>query len=243
MLDGPIEAALRALSGSVSNSSHRSALLFAVRACVNFTMTHGGRMGNPHLYFVDYGLDNRTRRGYVFNMSTRSLVDGPFSVAHGSGSSTHRNGVPTVFSNGRYASSLGLYRTANTYSFTGHYTASGGASTQYTATAVRLDGLSGRFNDRARVRGVVMHTAPYVTANDSGTSLGCPAVEEARRNLVLTMAAGGLVFLFSPNDQDWMDNDPWVHYRTYPTGDARITDGAKSAHEFPVHPPETVLTY
>lgn len=53
----------------------------------------------------------------VFDMRALALVDGPFTMAHGRGSSTNRYGVPTRFSNasGSEATSLGLYLAEDTY--------------------------------------------------------------------------------------------------------------------------------
>jgi len=73
-----------------------------------------------------------------------------------------------------------------------------------------MKGVSGRFNSTARERGVVVHGAPYVTPSGAGRSEGCPAMEQSRaRRLIPMIANGGLVFLFSPNDGNWLANDPW----------------------------------
>jgi hypothetical protein len=141
-------------------------------------------------------------------MNQKKVVEGPFIVAAGRGSAEDARGVPTHFSNGSGSgtTSLGLYVTQGTYAFTGH---SGGSL--YSSIGLRLNGVSGRFNDRALARGVVVHGAPYVTASGSGRSLGCPAMEQARAHrLIPKIANGGLVFLFSPNDAQWMRNDPWA---------------------------------
>jgi L,D-transpeptidase-like protein len=200
--------ALSALSPSVTNTSHPEALRKAVQAYYNFKTAHPDQVRNPYLYFVDYGLSKRTPRGYVFDMDQKKLVDGPFIVAAGRGSSENADGVPTRFSNGSGSgtTSLGLYVTEGTYAFTGH---SGGSL--YSSIGLRLNGVSGRFNDRALARGVVVHGAPYVTTSGSGRSLGCPAMEQDRAHrLIPKIANGGLVFLFSPKDAQWMNNDPWA---------------------------------
>jgi hypothetical protein len=205
----PVEGALAALAPGVRSSSP-DALPFAFRAYFAFRAAHPGEVRNPLLYFVDYGLDNRKRRGYVFDMDALRVVDGPFAVAHGRGSLAPRDGVPIHFGNVRNSaeSSLGLYLTMNTYGFVGHL--AGGGS--YGSIGLRLDGRSGRFNDHAFARGVVAHGAPYVTADDAGRSEGCPAMEQDRaRRLLPALAEGGVVFLFSPNDADWVAHDPWVH--------------------------------
>ena len=202
------ERAEAVLGRHVERQSHPSALRSALRAYYAYAAAHPDEVRNPYFFYVDYGLDNRTPRGYVFDMSAVELVEGPFTVAHGRGSSTARNGVPTRFSNrsGSHMSSLGLYVAQETYGFRGK---SGGRA--YRSVGLRLKGVSGAFNSAARRRGIVSHGAPYVTARDAGRSQGCPAMEQARADRLLPkLANGGLVFLFSPRDARWLREDPWI---------------------------------
>src|SRR5690606_33552400 len=94
-----VATALDALAPHVRRMSHPEALRTAFRAYYNYRAANPGRVRKPYLFFVDFGLDNRTPRGYVFDMERLKLVDGPFTVAHGTGSSRSRNSVPTTFSN------------------------------------------------------------------------------------------------------------------------------------------------
>jgi hypothetical protein len=202
------EAALRALSVYVSGSSNPDALRVAFEAYYRFRADHPDEVGKPYLYFVDLGLDNRTPRGYMFDMELLQLVEGPFHVAHGSGSLGARDGVPARFSNepGSRASSLGLYLAKETYSFRGSV-----AGRPYTSIGLRLIGESGRFNDAAEARRIVAHGAPYVTATRAGRSEGCPAMEPARAvRLLPLLANGGVVFIYSPNDSSWLEQEPWL---------------------------------
>ena len=117
-------------------------------------------------------------------------------------------GVPTRFTNveGSATSSLGLYVAQETYGFSGK-----SAGVRYTSIGLRMKGVSGKFNSRARERGVVVHGAPYVTASKAGRSEGCPAMEMSRAERLIPMIAnGGLVFHFSPLDAKWMREDPWL---------------------------------
>lgn len=201
-----VATALSALSGSVRTMSHPRALSDAFRSYYAYKAAHPNAVKKPFLYFVDYGLSSTTARGYVFDMESRTVVDGPFTVAHGRGSGP-RSGVPTRFTNrhGAATTSLGLYLTQETYAFSGK--ASGSF---YRSIGLRLQGLSGSFNDNARSRGVVAHGAPYVTRGGSGRSEGCPAVEPGRAERLMPMLANGsLVFLFAPNEE-WLANDPWL---------------------------------
>jgi hypothetical protein len=194
-----IDSALRALTSSVRPLSHPKALETAFRSYFAYMNAHPSDVKKPLLYFVDYGLPSTEPRGYVFNMNTMSIVEGPFTVAHGRGSSTSRYGVPTRFSNGfgSAMTSLGLYVAQELYRFTGH---AGGMT--YSSVGLRLQGVTPGSNDNARARGVVAHGAPYVSATKAGRSEGCPAMEEHRAERVLPeLANGGMVFLFAPESQ------------------------------------------
>lgn len=201
------KTALSALATVVRPLSHPQALEDAFRSYFAFKTAHPDEVKKPYLYFVDYGLPSTTPRGYVFDMSSLKIVDGPFTVAHGRGSSTTQYGVPTRFSNavGSAATSLGLYLAKATYAFHGK---SGGHP--YASVGLRLMGVSSGFNDNAFARGVVAHGAPYVTPTKAGRSEGCPAMEQARaQRLLPELAEGGMVFLFAP-ESDWMTADQWL---------------------------------
>jgi len=199
--------AIDALSHVVGPLSSTEALADGVRSYFAFKTTHPNEVRNPYLYFVDYGLPSTSPRGYVFDMSALKLLAGPFTVAHGRGSSAGREGVPTRFSNssGSAATSLGLYLTESTYPFVGN---SGGRS--YHSIGLRLIGVSDGFNDNAFARRVVAHGAPYVTPVKAGRSEGCPAMEQSRaKQLLPKIANGGMVFLYAP-DSNWLSSDPWI---------------------------------
>ena len=201
------KAAINSFGELVGPLSHRKALETAFRSYYAYKAEHPERVTKPFLYFVDYGLPSTQPRGYLFDMTALKIIEGPFTVAHGRGSSTSRSGIPTRFSNrpGSAATSLGLYVAQETYPFSGK---SGGQ--RYHSLGLRLMGVSGDYNDNARARGVVAHGAPYVTSSRAGRSEGCPAIEQSRaRRLLPKLANGGLVFLFAP-EKEWMSDDPWV---------------------------------
>jgi len=199
--------AVRAFATAVRPLSHPKALETAFRSYFAYKAAHPDEVKKPLLYFVDYGLPSTQPRGYIFDMDSLHIVEGPFTVAHGRGSSRSQYGVPSRFSNssGSAATSLGLYVAENTYDFHGH---TGGR--MYSSTGLRLKGVSEGYNDNALARGVVAHGAPYVAPDKAGRSEGCPAMEQDRARRVLPeLANGGMVFLFAP-DQEWMADDPWL---------------------------------
>lgn len=200
--------AVEALAPFVTTSSHHLALDRAFKAYFNYREAHPENVRTPYLYYVDFGLGNLEPRGYVFDMEALRVVEGPFTVAAGSGSGSDARGVPMEFSNreGSNATSLGLFVTGDTYAFRGKSN-----GTPYQSIGLRMEGVSDKYNDAAYQRGVVIHGAPYVTPDRAGRSEGCPAMEPDRAERLLPMLAGGsLVFLFSPNDRDWAYGDPWT---------------------------------
>lgn len=119
------------------------------------------------LIVVDMALDARQKRLWAFDLKDREkprLVVNHL-VSHGSGSDPDGDGKAQRFSNTPHSNmtSLGLFKVAERYA--GKH-----------GWSRRLDGLLGRFNDRARERAVVLHAAPYVTPVRAGRSQGCPAV-------------------------------------------------------------------
>lgn len=215
-----VGSALVLLERRVGRTSHPEALRTAFRAYWNYRENHPNEVRKPYLYFVDYGLDSREPRGWVFDMDRMEVVEGPFTVAHGRGSATGAHGVPMRFTNveNSLTTSLGLYRAEETYRFRG--TASG---RRYSSIGLRLTGVSGQFNSAARSRGIVVHGAPYVTRAAAGRSEGCPAMEPERaERLIPLIAEGGMVFHYSPYDSRWLNSDPWVA----PAGDGRLASAS-----------------
>jgi L,D-transpeptidase catalytic domain len=147
------------------------------------------------LTVIDFSRPSTAERMWVYDLRTRELLFKEL-VSHGRGSGRTD---ATAFSNQPESnkSSLGLYRTAETY-FGKH------------GYSLRLDGLEPGVNDRARDRGIVMHAADYVNGGAAkaqgylGRSLGCPAVRpEITRELIETVKDGGLVFAYYP-DPAWL---------------------------------------
>jgi len=100
-------------------------------------------------------------------------------------------------------SSLGLYRTAETYVGKHGY-------------SLRLDGLERGINDNARARAIVMHAADYVNERAAkaqgylGRSLGCPALRpEISRQLIDAVKDGGLLFAYYPDPQ-WLRTSKYL---------------------------------
>lgn len=133
------------------------------------------------LTVVDFSRYSGVARMYVIDMGTGKVWT--LHMAHGSGSDPKRTGYATKFSNvsGSLMSSLGYYRTAETY--TGKH-----------GVSLRLDGLSST-NSKARARAIVVHSATYVLDQNvlEGRSNGCLAVSVANKDKLLAKIKNGSI--------------------------------------------------
>lgn len=153
------------------------------------------------LTVIDFSQPSTVRRMWVYDLAARTLLFEDL-VSHGRGSGL---AMATSFSNRPESnrSSLGLYRTAETYIGKHGY-------------SLRLDGLEPGFNDRARERAIVMHAADYVNGGAAraqgylGRSLGCPALRpEISRQLIDAVKGGGLLFAYYPDPQ-WLKTSKYL---------------------------------
>ncbi|HEU0153517.1 MAG TPA: murein L,D-transpeptidase catalytic domain family protein [Arenimonas sp.] len=147
------------------------------------------------LAVIDYSLPSTEPRLWVFDLGRRMLLFAEH-VAHGRGSGDN---LARSFSNreGSHQSSLGLFRTAETYQGGNGY-------------SLRMDGLEPGVNDAARERMIVMHGAPYVDPLKAlhqgrlGRSFGCPALRpQVARQVIDTLKQGQLLFAYYP-DPAWL---------------------------------------
>lgn len=161
-----------------------------------------GDAANPAtLTVIDFSRPSTEKRMWVYDLRSLRLLFAEV-VSHGRGSGRT---LATKFSNrpGSDESSLGLFRTAETYIGKHGY-------------SLRLDGLEPGINDRARERAIVMHAAEYVSQAAAraqgylGRSLGCPAVRpEISRPLIDAVKGGGLLFAYYP-DPAWLAASRYV---------------------------------
>ena len=162
------------------------ALALEARACA----LRNGEVGDDtRLAVIDYSRPSTEKRLWVFDVAHDALLFNEH-VAHGSGTGDN---LARRFSNedGSHATSLGLFRTAETYEGGNGY-------------SLRLDGLDAGFNDHARSRAIVMHGAWYVnpdlirTQGRLGRSQGCPALREQVAKVVIdTLKQRQLLFAYA----------------------------------------------
>lgn len=147
------------------------------------------------LAVIDYSMPSSQKRLWVFDLRNPRVLYHEY-VAHGQGTGDN---YARAFSNndGSHQTSLGLYRTAETYVGNNGY-------------SLRMDGLDPGFNDKARARAIVMHGAPYVNPDlvakmgRIGRSHGCPAVRaQVAHEIIDTLKGGQFVFSYYP-DNKWL---------------------------------------
>ena len=168
------------------------ALALEARACA---LRNGQADEAARLAVIDYSKPSTAKRMWVFDLARERLLHHEH-VSHGSGSGQN---MATRFSNveGSHATSLGLFRTAETYMGGNGY-------------SLRMDGLDPGFNDNARMRAIVIHGAwyanPEMIAKQGrlGRSQGCPALREQVAKIVIDdLKQRQLVFSYA-DDADWL---------------------------------------
>ena len=162
----------------------------------------GKILNTDYLTVIDMSRSANEARFFVINLSEKR-VEHKSVVAHGrnSGGEFARH-----FSNeeGSFKTSLGFYRTAETYR--GKH-----------GLSLRLDGLE-KSNNKARERAIVIHAADYVSQNfiqkfgRLGRSLGCPSLpKEGYDQIVETIKEGTLLFIYFP-EEHYLSNSPIANH-------------------------------
>lgn len=156
-----------------------------------YLLKEKGLIQKDILTLVDFSLSSNLKRLWVIDLETNTILYNSL-VAHGRNTGEE---YASSFSNSNssYKSSLGFYITGETYN--GKH-----------GMSLKLDGLEKGVNDNARQRGVVMHSANYVSNSfikynkRLGRSLGCPAIpEELLRGIVTTIKDKSCLFIYHPS--------------------------------------------
>jgi hypothetical protein len=197
----PAQAPLLVQLRRLAPGADPEALAVAVqaRACA---IRSGATTPDARLGVIDYTRPSTQRRLWVFDVRAPRLLFAEY-VAHGKGSGEN---FATRFSNddGSLESSLGVFRTAETYVGENGY-------------SLRMDGLEPGVNDHARDRLLVMHGAWYVDPalgakqGRIGRSFGCPALRPKVAHAVIdALKAGQLLVAYYP-DAHWLASSRFLH--------------------------------
>jgi hypothetical protein len=156
-----------------------------------YLLKEKGMVQKDILTLVDFSLSSKEKRLWVIDLSTNTILYNSL-VAHGRNTGEE---YANSFSNANssYKSSLGFYVTGETYN--GKH-----------GMSLKLDGLEKGINDNARERGVVMHSADYVSNSfikcnkRLGRSQGCPAIpQELLNEIVNTIKDKSCLFIYHPS--------------------------------------------
>lgn len=147
------------------------------------------------LSIIDFGLPSTMQRFYVIDLKNRNLL---YYTYTSHGVNTGEN-MAESFSNkeGSRQSSIGFYKTAETYE--GKH-----------GTSLKLDGLERGFNNNARKRYIVIHSADYVTDEfiqengRLGRSWGCPALPPDLTQDIIEIIKEGTVLFVYGEDEDYL---------------------------------------
>lgn len=183
----------------VAPGLNQQALRHAV-AAMQCAVNHGAEPAS-RLAVIDYSQPSTARRLWIFDLQRKRLLLSDY-VAHGRRSGEN---FAQSFSNreGSYQSSLGLFRTAESYRGKHGY-------------SLRMDGLEPGLNDLARERAIVIHGASYVdprlvrSQGRIGRSLGCPAVRPEVARMVVDKLKGGQFLFAWHSDRRWLRNSAYL---------------------------------
>ncbi len=156
-----------------------------------YLLKEKGLIQKDILTLVDFSLSSTVKRLWVIHLSTNTILYNSL-VAHGRNTGEE---YANSFSNANssYKSSLGFYLTGEIYK--GKH-----------GMSLRLDGLEKGVNNNARERGVVIHSANYVSNSfiksnkRLGRSQGCPAIpQESLKEIVNTIKDKSCLFIYHPS--------------------------------------------
>jgi len=142
-----------------------------------YNLKREGKLSNKSILTIaDFDQASTKKRLYIIDLDKKSILLNTW-VAHGQKSGDDE-AVRFSNQNDSFSSSLGFYVTGEVY-----YGVHG--------RSLKLDGMDEGFNNNARMRSIVVHGAPYVSAETInalgrlGRSQGCPAVAPELANQVI----------------------------------------------------------
>lgn len=153
------------------------------------------------LTVIDFTKPSTEKRLFVIDLKLKKILFISY-VAHGRNSGEK---YATSFSNreGSFKSSLGFYKTENTYYGKNGY-------------SLVLDGLERGINDKAKERAIVMHGAAYAdpstirSCGRLGRSLGCPALPLAVSKKIIDTIKGGTLLYIHGDDKTYANRSTFI---------------------------------
>ena len=160
------------------------------------------------LSVVDFTKSSTIPRLFIIDVEKKKIIHKSL-VSHGRGSGDE---FATKFSNtpNSYQSSLGFYVTGETY--VGEH-----------GISLRLDGVEKGFNDRARERGIVIHSADYVNETFArkvgrlGRSHGCPALPAEGYSEIIDIIKNKSAFFIYYPEKNYLSGSQYLNNSDYLT--------------------------
>jgi len=157
---------------------------------------------DEHITVIDFSLPSTRKRLFLIDLKEEKLILSTY-VAHGQGSGLE---FAKKFSNrpASYQSSLGFFRTAETYQGKHGY-------------SLKLEGLEEGINHLADERSIVLHGASYVSERYIrmrgmlGRSQGCPAVPESCHRILIDQIKEGQCFFIYAPDHNYLSLSRILH--------------------------------
>ena len=187
--DSNIETIYKHLNSNQFNLPNLESFAAALKGF--YSLKEKGLVQKDILTLVDFSLSSNVKRLWVIDLETNTILYNSL-VAHGRNTGEeYANSFSNT--NSSYKSSLGFYLTGEVYQ--GKH-----------GMSLKLDGLEKGVNDNARQRGVVMHSANYVSNSfiksnkRLGRSQGCPAIpQELLSGIVNTIKNKSCLFIYHPS--------------------------------------------
>jgi len=150
---------------------------------------------------IDFSRPSTDKRFYLIDLANKTLLFNTFT-SHGVNTGEDQ-AIAFSNKNGSRQSSLGFYLTAETYE--GKH-----------GKSLKLDGLERGFNNRARKRYIVIHSADYVSESfikehgRLGRSWGCPALPpDLTQDIIKRIKDGSVLFIYS-HDDNYLENSKLI---------------------------------
>lgn len=156
-----------------------------------------GYTKSKYFIYIDFTKPSDMKRLFVYDAEQGIFVFSTY-VTHGIGSGTGRfvetlSNIPNS-----QASSIGVYQTAERYN--GKH-----------GESIRLNGLEYGYNNNARARDVVIHTADYIGNGRTGHSWGCPAIPIQDKAQYYSYIQNHTILIIYYPQSSWLNNSKFLH--------------------------------
>ena len=199
-----LDTILSSLQGNEFNAQGLRTKVFSKALRAFKTASKQGKMKYAVVTIADFTMHSSKKRLWTIDLKTQKVLFHTV-VTHGKGSDIDHDGMLNVVSNVPESkkSSVGLYKTAETYTGTHGY-------------SLKMDGLEQGFNDNARERAIVIHGASYARNSfvrkhgKAGRSFGCPAVSDSISEEFIDTIKGGTLYWIYADDNSWLTNSAFL---------------------------------